>query len=369
MPRIPPLGFVACALLGGIELLVVAAGVLVSGSAAAVTMHALDLTVATGVSANGTIVVGVDTSSGTQQRSVRLNWRTGEREFIGPTHTDPTYYDYPQDVSDDGSVVVGAIARVRGELTENVGSFIAQPGALLTVSGEIAAVSGDGRHAVGTCAEGWACSWVDGQAQRLANPPGVLGWVAMDVSTDGSVVVGYAGGHGAVRWSNGVAELLPTPPAIGRQVARFVSGDGSRIVLQYDFPQSPTAKDAIYLFENGSITEVGEDFNPSGISSDGSTVIGVRGPVSPRKNNVYVWDEASGRTTIEAIFRLAGEEAQLANWFALSPFGISGDGKLIVGRGERPNSVQGWLVSIPEASTALLLALGLAGIAGMRRRH
>ena len=59
----------------------------------------------------------------------------------------------------------------------------------------------------------------------------------------------------------------------------------------------------------------------------------------------------------------------LSGWTLDAAFGISDDGFTIVGRGKNPSGqTEAWIAVIPEPSTSLLLGLGIAGLAVLRRR-
>ena len=57
----------------------------------------------------------------------------------------------------------------------------------------------------------------------------------------------------------------------------------------------------------------------------------------------------------------------LTGWLLTHPLGISDDGRTIVGYGTNPaGQTEGWVATIPEPSTGLLLAAGFVGL-GVRR--
>ena len=60
----------------------------------------------------------------------------------------------------------------------------------------------------------------------------------------------------------------------------------------------------------------------------------------------------------------------LTGWKLRSARGVSDDGLTIAGWGTNPSgSIEAWIAVIPEPSTALLLASGLAALAVRRRER
>lgn len=60
----------------------------------------------------------------------------------------------------------------------------------------------------------------------------------------------------------------------------------------------------------------------------------------------------------------------LTGWTLTSARAISADGFVITGWGLNPSGhIEAWITVIPEPSTALLVAVGLAGIAWTRGRR
>ena len=58
----------------------------------------------------------------------------------------------------------------------------------------------------------------------------------------------------------------------------------------------------------------------------------------------------------------------LSGWTLLAATGVSDNGVTIVGHGINPSGEsEAWIAVVPEPSTALLLGLGIAGLAAMRR--
>jgi len=104
-----------------------------------------------------------------------------------------------------------------------------------------------------------------------------------------------------------------------------------------------------------------------GTSADGSVVVG-RG-MSALGNEAFIWDSANGMRELDQV--LANELGlDLTGWTLTSAAGISADGLTIAGYGTNPSgNTEAWIAVIPEPSSALLLASGLATLAVRRRRR
>ena len=99
-------------------------------------------------------------------------------------------------------------------------------------------------------------------------------------------------------------------------------------------------------------------------SSDGSIVVGV-GRISTGEA-AFIWTQAGGLQDLAQVLTASGTD--LTGWSLTRAYGISGDGRSIVGVGINPSgNLEGWLATIPEPSTGLLLAMGLAGLARRSR--
>ena len=334
---------------------------------------------------------------------------------------------YLIDISDDGAVAAGhyfSKAPVSKPLRWTRTTGVAPLGSVPHVaSGPV--VSGDGNAFAFSTFVGQGVRWTEkGGAVPLSGIPGVFTFtsVPFDISRDGSVIVGSASISSApfpapstrvpFRWSEsgGMINLG------GLGVARGVSADGSaitggsdnasglaqpfrwteadgmqRLITRDDFMGFGSAlnpdgtvivgsiRPAPYRFQDdrafrwtegdgltllGSVAGRPTHF-ASGVSADGSTIIG-----ASLNGAGYIWTPASGARDLLSLMRNEfGLRDELEGWESLNPYGITPDGRFIVGIGSVDYVGAGWILDrgeksapipvVPEAATYGLAAAAL----------
>jgi probable HAF family extracellular repeat protein len=159
--------------------------------------------------------------------------------------------------------------------------------------------------------------------------PGGFGSQASDVAADGSVVVGVAY-HG-----------------LGDEAFLWTSGGG--MVGLGDLPGGNFSSRA------------------HAVSADGSTVVGESMIGFQGEEAAFIWDATHGMRPLDQV--LTGLGVDLTGWTLRQALDISADGRAIAGVGINPSGqTEAWLAVLPEPSGGLLVALGLAGIAALRRQ-
>ena len=189
--------------------------------------------------------------------------------------------------------------------------------------------------------------------RALGDLPGGISYSqAYDISADGRVVVGQAGGVSgleACRWvlPSGPESLGPTVGNVGA-VADAVSDDGSLLVgsrqtspQQFLF-QAFRFSDAIGLVPLGDLPGGPENSVASGVSSDGSVVVGQSSGTLGIQ--AYRWTQETG---MQALGDLPGGP------FASNALGISGDGTVIIGHGNSAAGIEGWRWTAATGMVAL----------------
>lgn len=327
---------------------------------------------ASGVSADGSVVVGVSYSaSGTQAfRWTRTDGMVGLGYLAGGGTASRAY-----GVSVDGSVVVGWSDSSSGKQafrwTQSTGMRslgVLPPGNFSEAYG----VSADGSVVVGvnySASRSYveAFRWQDGVMTGLGYET-----YARGVSADGSVVVGTGGLDEAVRWEGGVMTGLRALPHDTISHALDVSADGSIVV-----GVSGTGHAFRWTQATGM---VGLGFLPgysssgaSGVSADGSVVVGYSASASGKQ--AFIWDQPHGmRSLVDVLIDDYGLGSELTGWSLRGATAISPDGRHIVGWGFNPSGNQeAWLVRnlnpVPLPAAAYFFGSGLVGLAGLARRR
>ena len=162
-----------------------------------------------------------------------------------------------------------------------------------------------------------------------------------------------------------------------------------------DLPGGPFTSQAIGISADGS-TVVGSSFSAPGgqafrwtsgggmvglgdlpggiflssawaVSADGSVVVGESGG-STSGQEAFVWNSSRGMKSLREVLVNLAVGPVLSGWTLTRAQAISDDGLTIVGFGNNPSGQrEAWIAVIPEPSTSLLLGLGIAGLAVLRR--
>jgi probable HAF family extracellular repeat protein len=289
-------------------------------------------------------------------------------------------------VSADGSTVVGysglgagqqAFRWTRGGGMVGLGDL---PGGTFESSAK--AVSADGSVVVGWGT--WGASGLGREAFRWTSgggmvglgdlPGGVFYSEAGGVSADGSVVVGTgrsASGYEAYRWTNagGIVGLGVLPVGGVDSAAFGVSADGSVVVGwgRSDSGGLGLVLEASRWTSGGGMVGLGD--LPGGfesfaydVSGDGAVVVGYAGGAV-----AFLWTSDGGMKRLWDVLLAQGIDPAADGWTNLTAAnGISGDGNTIVGFGTRNGNTEAFVAFIPEPSSRALLGLG--GALLLRRR-
>ena len=328
------------------------------------------------VSADGEVVVGESTGSGSSK--VPFRWTAAEGMVdLSVLFPGGESRGYAHDVSADGSVVVGSTHGVvvgqafRWRQGEGLDILPSPPG-WESYTKRATGVSADGSVIVGhynpSHAEYRAFRWAESEGMVDLGPevgPPAVGEV--DVSADGSVIVGNDPDQGAFYWTEqgGRAYLGDMPGAAGRTVASDVSADGSVIVghVWVDPPHEYgerafrwTQQDGFELLagsiDDPDLLELGDTVRA--VSGDGSVIVGRSTAGS------FIWDAQHGVRNLRKVF----EDDYGLSFDGVESMGaadLSHDGRVIVGSAYRGATLdfEAFRVVIPEPSTTALLIAGL----------
>lgn len=375
--------------------------VAVSGTAARagdVQMQMLGEFYATGVSADGSVVVG--NSADNAFETVRWTLGTGVQFLGGATvPTLGTGAGLPG-VSDDGTRISATILSedathmLQGVWSEGTGwqfltPYPADAGIVDTSLSSAWGISGDGNKVVGLY---WRSGQPDGIAHAsigsLSGGVSDLGSFggssrANDVNYDGSVVVGWdeaSDGHWrSVVWVNGVETILHDQGAFTEAVA--VSSVGEVVVGDAWNNDTATREAAVWRWDGSTWEEqilgvLPGTFPGFGravancVSGDGSIIGGYNvydfGPFSDTTG--FIWTADIGMVSIEAYLAHHGVAVDpLFDFTSLT--GISADGLTLVGYGTdwRTFTSQSFKITIPAPGSLALVGLSVLGVARRRR--
>ena len=310
------------------------------------------------ISGDGTTVIGVDGGL----KAASWNLVTGVETYL-PDRFGGWGRVEAFGVSEDGRVIVGDASELGASWVD--GAITVLPAAY----GHASNVSRDGRVIVGgdyTTAGGLeVVRWVDGVEEKL--PSSLVGGYANAVSGDGSVIGGSLPRGGGYRWQNGVVTPLP---GLGGTYGGVddMTPDGSILVGNAALPGTSIGPAVRWV--NGAIESLGD--LPGGplsawantTSADGTLIGGQSWNTTSLI--AFLWDPVHGMRDAKTALK-DDYGIDTTGWVLTSVNGISDDGRVVVGNGytgSDTNSVyRGWVAFIPEPAPALLLALGLGGIA------
>jgi probable HAF family extracellular repeat protein len=320
--------------------------------------------IATGVSADGTVVVGYGDATGSTQEAFR--WTSGGGisglGFIAGGNTSQAL-----GISADGSVVVG---HANSSGTPNYAFKWTSGGGMTSVASSDCA--GQGPFAYGTnsngalivgnvdgtvapdCFPGRAVEWVSGGSYQLLfpNPPATPpSGLARGVSSDGLVIVGQVAANTgpscnpctqAFRWTGGSGVTLGDLGG-NFSAAYAANSDGSVVVgtAAVDIVNSQPFR---WTAAGGLVGLGGQSINATAyaVSSDGSVVAG------EASGKAFRWTAATGLLYVQDLLVASG--VNLSGWNLKQATGISADGTTIVGTADSPSGGQAWIARLPATA-------------------
>ena len=275
-------------------------------------------------------------------------------------------------VNADGSVVVG-----RAEQPDNVQGFRwTGASGMVGVGGktsELNAVTPDGSIAVGRFD-----SAPPGEAENFlaAIWEESIGLESLPIAIDSNsnafgisagenfVVVGVSQNH-AFRFADPgiVVDIDPGGDTPTHSIARDVSDDGTVVVG--DGGEGERAHAFRWTAAAGAQPIApGETLDTFAYATDadGSVIVGQLG-----EQRAFIWDDVNGLRDLQNLLVEKLGVGNLTGWTLERAFGISGDGRTIVGDGKNPSAnSEAWIVTLPSSAAAIPLPSPLAaGGAGL----
>lgn len=332
------------------------------------------------VSADGSVVVGFRRNAQSYSEPVRWDASTGVAPLGSLGSGELSQSAAAFGVSRDGFVIAGVAASPiasREAFRWSASEGIQGLGDLLGggFSSDAAAISDDGLTIVGRSlimrntgvlgAGAFRWTAADGMQGLGFLTDRFQGSAANGVSADGSVIVGESvstrGSAEAFRWDHEVGMRgIGFLPGGNVSIARGTSGDGGVII---GMGRSINGTEAFRWDEVTGMQGLGDlpgggfSSDATDVSADGSIIVG-SGTSGPGTRAI-IWDVENGIRDLEVVLSLMGVD--VSGWRLSKAWGVSADGRTIVGTGTNPaGEAGGWIVVVPEPSAALLLGLGLA---------
>ncbi len=332
--------------------------------------------IASGVSANGSVIIGFENDANFQTRA--FLWKQGRMESLGTLNNGT--YSNATGASADGSVIVG-YAR-DGNASNQIRAFLWTQGrmeGLGTLNGGIFSrangVNADGSVIVGYATDGLASvmyravRWTQGTIESLGTLNNGTSSQASGVNADGSVVVGNAADGAsfnatrAFRWTQGRMESLGTLNSGNFSDAKSVNADGS-VVVGYATDGDAANTPRAFRWTQGRMESLGTLNNgnysyANGVNADGSVVVGLSTDGGAfQTDRAFRWTEATGMISVEDWLRNSG--VTVDNDFTTTATGVSADGSVVVGQTEsssafiaRVSSVGSGIIDVNEFYSSL----------------
>jgi uncharacterized membrane protein len=350
---------------GGFALLVIVSSLRAGPVATFQGLGQLDghvFSTANAISADGSTVVG---NAFDDTGSQAFRWtRADGFESLGRISGDVSRNN-AFNVSADGTVVVG-----RDEQPDNVQAFRWTKTTGMVGAGshtsEFNAVSADGAIAAGRFNSAPVGAVSDVPLAATWTQAG--GWHTIDgalpdsnafgMSDDGTTIVGANQNH-AFRWTavGGLIDIGPSGRVPTHSIARDVSSDGSVVIG--DGGPSEEAHAFRWTTDNGIQFLTGPDPTQSSFAyatdADGSTIVGQLG-----FQHAFIWDSAHGMRDLQTVLVTDFGATNLNGWTLERAFGVSADGRTIVGDGRNPSgNTEAWIATLPPTATAIPLPSAL----------
>ena len=319
---------------------------------------------ATGVSADGTVVVGYTNVGMNNTEAYR--WVGGVMTGLGYLGGD-TSLAYA--VSGDGTTVVGHANGASGSATNY--AFEWRSGGMWVIDfskcggqGPFAyGVSGDGSVIVGNqdtdhigdpvgCFPGRAIEWAGGGESFLSFPSvsgGPPSGLARGTNTDGSVIVGEVGAvvsptcnpcTQAFRWTSGGSITLGDLG--GNYSSAYATNPDGSVVVGTAAVDNVSSQPFRWTAGSGLIGLGGQSINAIAyaVSANGLVVVG-----TANGNKAFRWQPTTGIQYVQDLLIAGGVD--MTGWNLTQATGISADGSTLVGNGGYGTAATAWLAHVP----------------------
>jgi len=324
--------------------------------------------IAFGVSADGSTVVGWGLSSAAPDSFEAIRWTAlGGMVSLGDGGLG-LERSSARAASGDGAVIVGRASMPGASPLPFRWTALTGMEVLIDTTGSMTRgtafdVSDDGAVIVGV---GNAPS--PNQAFRWEASSGMvgLGWLpssiqdsfAFGVSADGSAICGISfSGLGfdvePFRWTlgGGMVGIGDVPGGIFYAIAFAISGDGTTLVGP---ARTSSGADELFIWSQSSGFILPDSIHGATFSStawsvnhDGTVVVGCT------SSGPMIWDAANGMRDLQEVLAIEFG-LDLTGWTIGSVRGISADGTVIVGAGINPDgNSEGWIATLPITTTGI----------------